>query len=316
VKVGNESSPLKWGSLPSFEGNGDGSGDKVAIRRTAAALNAGGADVNHETSNKGIHQRDWKLETFAPLGRPARRCSFEGRRPSYRTVSCSVWVLKAKLFSSSVKSHQCPRDVSIFNRLNSCKYEHFTISTPWRSIYDMNCRSENNAAYTSAVHVSIPGRPQQNVQWIWSGALPGTGTEPCVWVITRLKSATLILTQCNSNHWPAIFCHISHAQPRGQAQKYSTYTHWPSGQLSRYSDGLQAGQLGFESWQGKFFLFSTASRPVPGPTQSHIECVPGAIWPRANRPGRETDYSPVSSGEVKNDVAIRPLVHMSSWHSA
>jgi hypothetical protein len=53
-------------------------------------------------------------------------------------------------------SHQCPRQVSIFNRLNSCKYEHFTINTPWRAIYDMNCTSENNAAYTYAIHVSIP----------------------------------------------------------------------------------------------------------------------------------------------------------------
>ena len=57
--------------LPSFAANGDGSNDKVVIREAKA----GGADENHETPNYVIHQRDWKLETFATHSRSGRRCS-------------------------------------------------------------------------------------------------------------------------------------------------------------------------------------------------------------------------------------------------
>jgi hypothetical protein len=32
--------------------------------------------------------------------------------------------------------------------------------------------------------------------------------------------------------------------------------------------------------------------------------------------GCETDHSPPSSAEVKNDGAIPPLPHMPSWHGA
>jgi hypothetical protein len=39
----------------------------------------------------------------------------------------------------------------------------------------------------------------------------------------------------------------------------------------------------------------------------------GKLFPEgAKRPGREADYSPPSSAEVKNDAAILPLSHMSS----
>jgi hypothetical protein len=34
------------------------------------------------------------------------------------------------------------------------------------------------------------------------------------------------------------------------------------------------------------------------------------------RSKREADYGPPSSAEVKNDGAIFPLPHLSSWHSA
>jgi hypothetical protein len=47
------------------------------------------------------------------------------------------------------------------------------------------------------------------------------------------------------------------------------------------------------------FLFSTSSRPVPGPTQPHIQWVPGALSPGVKRPEREADNSPPSSAEVK-----------------
>jgi hypothetical protein len=62
------------------------------------------------------------------------------------------------------------------------------------------------------------------------------------------------------------------------------------------------------------FLFSTASKPVLGPTQCPIEWVPGPLSPGLKRQGREADHSPPSSDEVKNGGAIPPLPHMSSWH--
>jgi hypothetical protein len=49
----------------------------------------------------------------------------------------------------------------------------------------------------------------------------------------------------------------------------------------------------------KNFLFSTASRPVLGPTQPPIQWVQGALSPRVKRQGREADHSPPTSTEVK-----------------
>jgi hypothetical protein len=43
------------------------------------------------------------------------------------------------------------------------------------------------------------------------------------------------------------------------------------------------------------FLFSTASRPVPGPTQPPNQWVPGAFTPAVKRQRREADHSPPSS---------------------
>jgi hypothetical protein len=53
-----------------------------------------------------------------------------------------------------------------------------------------------------------------------------------------------------------------------------------------------------------------------GPTQPHIQWVPGAISQVVKRPGRVADHSPPSSADVKNGGAITPLFHMSNWHSA
>jgi hypothetical protein len=50
----------------------------------------------------------------------------------------------------------------------------------------------------------------------------------------------------------------------------------------------------------KNFLSSTSSRPALGPTQPHIQLVPGALSPGVKRPGREADHSPPTSAEVKN----------------
>jgi hypothetical protein len=49
-----------------------------------------------------------------------------------------------------------------------------------------------------------------------------------------------------------------------------------------------------------FFFFSTASRPILGPTQPPIQRVQGALSLGVKRLGREADHSPPSSAEVKN----------------
>jgi hypothetical protein len=57
---------------------------------------------------------------------------------------------------------------------------------------------------------------------------------------------------------------------------------------------------GFDSWQGLgIFLFTTASRPVLGPSQLPIQSVKGALSLEVKRPRRETDHLPPSSYEVK-----------------
>jgi hypothetical protein len=49
----------------------------------------------------------------------------------------------------------------------------------------------------------------------------------------------------------------------------------------------------------KNFLVSTSFRPTLGPTQPHIEWVPGTFTLGVKRPGREADHSPPTSVEVK-----------------
>jgi hypothetical protein len=49
----------------------------------------------------------------------------------------------------------------------------------------------------------------------------------------------------------------------------------------------------------KNFLFSTASRPALGLTHPPIQWVPAALSPGVKRQGREADYSPPTSAEVK-----------------
>jgi hypothetical protein len=53
-----------------------------------------------------------------------------------------------------------------------------------------------------------------------------------------------------------------------------------------------------------------------GPTQPPIQWVPGTISLGIKLPGREADYSPPASAEVKNGGAIPPLPYMPSWHNA
>jgi hypothetical protein len=65
--------------------------------------------------------------------------------------------------------------------------------------------------------------------------------------------------------------------------------------------GCTIGVLRFDSRRGLgIFLFTTASRTAPRPTQPPIQWVPGVLSLRVKRPGREAYHSPPSSGEVKN----------------
>jgi hypothetical protein len=66
----------------------------------------------------------------------------------------------------------------------------------------------------------------------------------------------------------------------------------------------------------KFFLFSTVSGPALGPTQTHIEWAPGNISQGVKRLAIEVDHRPKSNAEDKNDGAIPPLPHTSSWRGA
>jgi hypothetical protein len=69
-------------------------------------------------------------------------------------------------------------------------------------------------------------------------------------------------------------------------------------ELSRYSDGLRAWRPRFGSWQGQeIVLHSTASRLPLGL----------ALSPGGKRPESESDHSPSSNAEVKNNAPIPPL---------
>jgi hypothetical protein len=70
--------------------------------------------------------------------------------------------------------------------------------------------------------------------------------------------------------------------------------------------------LRFDSWRGLgIFLFTTASRTALRPTHPPIQWVPGALSLEVKRPGRETDHSPSSSDDVKNQSPSTP-----SWRGA
>jgi len=50
----------------------------------------------------------------------------------------------------------------------------------------------------------------------------------------------------------------------------------------------------------EFFLFCTASRWAPGPTQPPIQWVLGAVTSEVKWSGREADHSSPSSTKIKN----------------
>jgi len=62
---------------------------------------------------------------------------------------------------------------------------------------------------------------------------------------------------------------------------------------------LRAGWSGFKPRKRLgIFLFTTASRPVLGPTQPPTQWVAETLSPSVKRPGREADHSPPSSADV------------------
>jgi hypothetical protein len=64
--------------------------------------------------------------------------------------------------------------------------------------------------------------------------------------------------------------------------------------------GLLSGiALGYGLGRG-IFLLTTASRPILGATQPHIQRIPEALSLGVKWPGREADRSPPSIAEVKN----------------
>jgi hypothetical protein len=68
--------------------------------------------------------------------------------------------------------------------------------------------------------------------------------------------------------------------------------------------------------RGNIFLFSITCRRPLGPTQPPIQWVPAALSSEVKWQEREADHSLPSSAEVKNDGAIHPLPHTSSWSIA
>jgi hypothetical protein len=56
--------------------------------------------------------------------------------------------------------------------------------------------------------------------------------------------------------------------------------------------------------------------PALGPIQPSIQCALRALSPVVKRSLREADHSPPCMTEIKNDGAIPPLFHKSSWHIA
>jgi hypothetical protein len=64
---------------------------------------------------------------------------------------------------------------------------------------------------------------------------------------------------------------------------------------------------------GEIFLFSTASRPVVGPTQPPIQWVPEGTFVGVKRPGRQADLQLVPRSRIHGSV--HPLPHTYSWRS-
>jgi hypothetical protein len=77
--------------------------------------------------------------------------------------------------------------------------------------------------------------------------------------------------------------------------------------LSRYSDGYKLDGRGSIPGRNKrVFLYSTAPRPILGPTQLPIQWVSRALCLRVNRPGREANHLSASSAEENSRYTSTP----------
>jgi hypothetical protein len=70
--------------------------------------------------------------------------------------------------------------------------------------------------------------------------------------------------------------------------------------VQRVATRLTTEGSGSSPGRVKNFLFATSSVPAVGLTKLPIQWVPGALSPELKRPGREANYSPPTSAEVKN----------------
>jgi hypothetical protein len=79
------------------------------------------------------------------------------------------------------------------------------------------------------------------------------------------------------------------------------YTVFSSSHCSHWSMGWTTNELGFNSRQERdISVLSTESRPILGFTQFSIRYVPGALSPGMKWPGRNSNNTPPSSGNIKN----------------
>jgi hypothetical protein len=53
--------------------------------------------------------------------------------------------------------------------------------------------------------------------------------------------------------------------------------------------------------EAKDFPLASVSRPALGPTQPHVQWVPGSYPGAKTRPGRDADHSPPFRAEVENE---------------
>jgi hypothetical protein len=84
--------------------------------------------------------------------------------------------------------------------------------------------------------------------------------------------------------------------------------------LSRYSDGLTAGQQGWIVCNSKTFYPTPQPLDWLGRTHSPpAQWVEATVYPGVKWPEREADHSRPYNAEVNSSGAIRPLPHMSTW---
>jgi hypothetical protein len=148
----------------------------------------------------------------------------------------------------------------------------------------------------------------------WPNAVLNNGTEVIVGthcystLISVYFSATMHYT-CGLNNTFGMSVQskeytfpFSIIQFRGSESSFST--------VSR----LRALRSGFESRQGRIFLFATKSRSALGPTQPPIPMDIGFISSGTKSPKRETNNSPLFNIEFKMREAILFLLHTSPRH--